>query len=295
MTGQQAQTKLAVLLVCHNRRETTLRAIRSLHAQDQHPFTLTVFLFDDASTDGTAEAVAKEFPDTTITHGDGSAFWNGGLHKVWQSAVPSRPDAFLWLNDDVELHEDALSRIGDAWRTVEARTSGRRFILAAATGCTDGEGEYGGKRRAKSPTSFKLEPIPPTDRLLPIDTFNGNIVLVPREVTEEIGLNDPAFFHNFGDIDYGLRATAAGIECVLMPGTMGDCPYNVTKANQGYGAPGLSLREQWRKVNTHHGLPFKSWYRLTRRHSGGWWPLHFLLAYRWLVMPSKSTGTSHDR
>tara|TARA_B100000678_G_scaffold285553_1_gene288846 strand:- start:5322 stop:6200 length:879 start_codon:yes stop_codon:yes gene_type:complete len=286
--GLQAQTKLAALLVCHNRREKTLHAIRSLHAQDDHPFALSVFLFDDASTDGTAEAVEKEFPDTTIVNGDGSAFWNGGLYKVWKSAVSSCPDAYLWLNDDVELHKNALYCIGDAWHDVETRQRNRRFILAAATGCPDGKGIYGGKQQVESRTSFKLTPVPPSDDLQPIDTFNGNIVLVPREVSVEIGLNDPAFFHNFGDIDYGLRATAAGIACFLIPGIQGDCPYNDVKANRGYGAPGLSLREQWQKVNTHHGLHFRSWYRLTKRHSGVWWPLHFLLPYRWLIIPRKN-------
>ncbi len=295
MTARSDLKALAVLLVSHNRRELTLRALRSLFAQKDHPFRLSVFLFDDASTDGTARAVAEEFPETIITHGDGSAFWNGGLYNVWQSAVYIRPDAFLWLNDDVDLHCDALAQLGQWWHSVETKTGDKRFILTAATQCKESGRQYGGKRWLKSRTSFKLEPVPLSGKLELIDTFNGNIVLVPREVTEIIGLNDPKFFHNFGDIDYGLRATSASIECFQLPKALGDCPYNIAKAEMGYGARGLSLREQWRKVNTHHGLPFKSWLRLTKRHSGIWWPLHFLLAYRPLVLPTRSPGKSHDR
>lgn len=285
---------LAVLLVSHNRRELTLRSIRSLFAQKDHPFRLTVFLFDDASTDGTAEAVAQAFPETRISHGDGSAFWNRGLYNVWQSAVFIRPDAFLWLNDDVDLHANALAQLGQWWRSVESMTASKRFILTSATQCKESGRQYGGKRWLNSRTSFRLEQVPLSGKLEAIDTFNGNIVLVPRGVTEIIGLNDPNFFHNFGDIDYGLRATSAGIKCFQLPEALGHCPYNIVKAEMGYGARGLSLREQWRKVNTHHGLPFKSWLRLTKRHSGIWWPLHFLSAYRPLFVPTKFLGKSRD-
>lgn len=287
MTDPSEAKALAVLLVCHNRREMTLRALRSLFAQKEHPFVLSVFLFDDASTDGTAIAVAENFPETVITYGDGTAFWNGGLYKVWRSALHCRPDAFLWLNDDVDLHLDALAQIGRWAHAVESQTGDKRFILTAATQCHKSGRRYGAKRMRRSRMSFKLDPVSVSGRLERIDTFNGNLVFVPREVTDEIGLNDPEFFHNFGDIDYGLRATAAGIQCFLLPKVLGDCPYNTAKAEFGYGGRGLSLREQWRKVNTHHGLPFRSWYRLTRRHSGVWWPVHFLSAYRRLLIPTK--------
>ncbi len=119
--------------------------------------------------------------------------------------------------------------------------------------------------------------------MVPVDTFNGNVVLVGKGTVAAIGLNDPAFFHNMGDIDYGLRARDAGIPVLLLPGTLGECASNAAKRYRGYGAPDLSVIEQWRKVNTHHGMPFASWWRLTRRHSGKWWLLHFLLPYRHLV------------
>ena len=161
---------------------------------------------------------------------------------------------------------------------------------------------YGGQVRRDSCLSLKLELVTPGADLVPIDTFNGNFVIVPREVTQLIGLNDPAYHHNFGDVDYGLRARKAGIDVLLLPGTIGTCERNMLKYEQGYGSPSLSIFEQWRKVNSHHGLPPRSWFRLTRRHSGLYFPIHFLAPYRHLVItvdgaeqPSElqSSKTSH--
>lgn len=277
---------LAILLVCRNRRATTLRALRSISAQ-QSSAQLHVVLFDDASTDGTPDAVMAEFPEVSIVHGDGNAFWNGGLHKSWKAALDKPVGAFLWLNDDVDLDSDAFARLAGAWRSAYAEVGNASFILVGATRGEDGEVSYGALRCAHTPFAFRVRLAGATETLTLVDTFNGNIVLVPRTVVDKIGINDEAFHHNMGDVDYGLRARSAGIPVLLIPGTLGFCAANDAKTSRGYGAPSLSTLEQWRKVNSHHGLPVTSWWRLTTRHSGKWWPLHFLIPYRWLFLPRR--------
>ena len=44
--------------------------------------------------------------------------------------------------------------------------------------------------------------------------MNGNVVLVPNTVVEAIGLLDPVFVHDLGDVDYGMRAREHGIAVV---------------------------------------------------------------------------------
>lgn len=285
MTQATAALKVAILLTCRNRRETTLTALRQIALQDP-VIQPSIFLFDDASTDGTPEAVGAEFPEVRIVHGDGNAFWNGGLHRVWTVAREAPVAAFLWLNDDVELERDAFVRLAAGWRSMRERCGKELFILASATRGNEGEISYGGMRMTSRRTAFHLASVEPGEELKPIDTFNGNIVLVPRAVVDRIGLNDPAFHHNLGDIDYGLRATKAGICVLLLPGTLGRCDANEQKRRLSFGSQTLTLREQWRTVNTHRGLPVASWWRLTRRHSGKWWLIHFLGPYRALVRPS---------
>ncbi len=281
MTGQTAPNplKIAVLIVSHNRRELTVRAVRSV--EPIPALSTKVVLFDDASSDGTVGAVLSERPDTVVVKGDGGAFWNGGLFRAWTKALDLNVDGFLWLNDDVDLDTDTLHRLVSAWQDLSSEGA-REFILVGATRGQNGELTYGGMKAVRSPLSLKLEMQPIMDERQTVDTFNGNIVLIPRSVTDRIGINSPDYFHNLGDIDYGLRAAASGVPVYLLPGTMGICEANDAKKSRGYGSANLSVREQWRKVNTHHGLPYASWLRFTRRHSGVWWPLHFLLPYRHL-------------
>lgn len=48
--------------------------------------------------------------------------------------------------------------------------------------------------------------MPLTGKIEKIDSFNGNIVLIPLSVFNILGFNDNYFTHSFGDLDYGLRA-----------------------------------------------------------------------------------------
>jgi GT2 family glycosyltransferase len=238
-----------------------------------------IVLFDDNCTDGTSEGVLSEAPDAVIVQGDGTAFWNGGLYQAWKRALELDVDGFLWLNDDVALDYGALDRLGAYWRDLvgHGRTE---FVLVGATRGSNGELTYGGMRRRWHPLALKLDRQPVSEALLPVDTFNGNIVLVPRTVTDKIGINDPAYYHKFGDVDYGLTATAAGIPSYVLPGTLGVCD-----SNEAPDMKGLRLAQRWNFVNSHRGLPMAGWWRLVRRHSGPWFLPHFLTAYKNLLKP----------
>jgi GT2 family glycosyltransferase len=75
---------IAVLLTCYNRKQKTLGCLRSLLGQPQgFNSRLTVYLLDDASTDGTANAIAEEFPQVRLLEGDGNYYWNGGMRAAF--------------------------------------------------------------------------------------------------------------------------------------------------------------------------------------------------------------------
>lgn len=264
--------RIAVLLAAHNRRAMTVQALESLRSATAH-FDLTVVLLDDASTDGTAEAAFAAWPGAIVVEGDGTCFWNGGMHKAWSRALHLEVDGYLWLNDDVVLAADAMTRLAQQWHAQGGAVC--PFILVGATHDDAGRLSYGGQRRVSSPVALKFERLPIADKIQPADTFNGNIVIVSRATVERIGINDPGFLHAMGDIDYGLRAKAAGIPILVLPGTLGLCNANVSvRYNRG------PLRERWRKITSHRGIPLKSWWLLTRRYSGIWLPIHFLAPYR---------------
>ncbi len=264
--------RIAVLLAAHNRRAMTVRALRSLRSTVKH-FDLTIVLLDDASIDGTADAAVAAWPEVIVLNGDGNCFWNGGMYKAWSHALRLGMDGYLWLNDDVLLDADAIARLAQQWQKQGGATC--PFILVGATRDDAGRLSYGGQRRVPSPLALKFEHLPLSEELQFAETFNGNIVLVSRAAQEKIGINDREFLHSLGDIDYGLRASRANIPVLVMPGTLGLCNGNPPMAyNTG------TWRARIRRITSHRGIPIKNWWRITRKYSGIWMPLHFILPYR---------------
>jgi GT2 family glycosyltransferase len=268
-------------MAAHNRRELTLRALRSLSDVPEELVVNTVLL-DDGSSDGTGDAVRAAFPDTIVLTADGNAFWNGGMHQSWNRALSLGVDGYLWLNDDVALDGDALTRLHAAW---QAHDRDAAVILVGATRDEQGRLTYGGMRQVHSPFAFRFDRLSLSETSQLADTFNGNIVLVSHAVVVRIGLNDPGFLHTLGDIDYGLRAKKAGALIVQLPGTLGVC-----ESNPPIDLRRMTLFQRWRHMTSHRGIPPRNWWRVTQRHSGFWLPLHFLLAYRQVIWPKRRKG-----
>ena len=104
--------KIAILITVHNRKEKTLTCIKNILQQEIPPnFTLQIYLTDDGCTDGTFEAVKKNFPHVTIIKGDGNLFWNRGMNLAWKEAAKSEHDFYLWLNDDTMLKKNAINTL----------------------------------------------------------------------------------------------------------------------------------------------------------------------------------------
>ena len=67
--------RVEVLIAIHNRREKTLDCLTHLYRQQMpNNYLLEVYLVDDGSTDGTADAVNVCFPEVTIIGGTGALF-----------------------------------------------------------------------------------------------------------------------------------------------------------------------------------------------------------------------------
>ena len=62
---------IAILIACHNRRQTTLACLDKLYGIRKD---IDVYCVDDNSIDGTADAIREEFPQVNLIHGDGNFF-----------------------------------------------------------------------------------------------------------------------------------------------------------------------------------------------------------------------------
>lgn len=266
---------IAVLMACHNRRDQTLACLGALH-HVRSVAHLVVYLVDDGSVDGTAEAVEAAFPDVRLVQGDGMLFWARGMKLAERIAVADGHETHLWLNDDVQLDPGALETLLATSRTLEEAGLGPCIVSGALRDPQGRRTTYGGLRRRTSwrPMRFDIVEALPWPREL--DTMNGNVVLVPADVLQRLGGIDDRFTHNMADMDFGLRARAAGMGVWLAPGHVGTCAHDPAR---NIPAPGTGT---WARLRARAGvrqLPPQDWIRFTRRHAGPLWPVYAVAPY----------------
>ena len=259
--------KVAVLITSFNRKQNTLRCLESLF-QSKKAANLEVFLLDDASTDGTPEAIQAQFPQVHLLHGDGKFFWGGGTRLAWVAAEPSNPDAFILLNDDVQLDADALERVFE-WNE---KLGGQALLGCAMRSAITGESTYGGNRRhGLHPMKYvRLEP--DSKEALEADVLNANLLLVPGDVYKKVGIFPTYLVQQGGDFDYSLRARKAGFKAMLLPGTYGICETNPPGVRKR-GMAGL------RKILGPKELPIRYTVPFYREHCGLLWPIWWVIPY----------------
>lgn len=253
---------VAVLLTVFNRKDVTLKGLSTLYAamksvSDRYSFD--IYMTNDGCTDGTPEAVKKQFPDVNIVNGDGNLYWSGGMRKAWQAAIDSQEhyDFYLWFNDDATLYEDALEIL-----LSDAENIGNNSIISGAFRDRNGNVSYGGKDKEGLL-------IDASEHNSDIYFMNGNLVIIPAIVFNRLGVIDPIYSHGLGDWDYGLRAKKAGFRVAISSKFVGvtdrhdndinpfwSSKYPMTKRLNMLRSPKYSIFEEFHFNKRHLGFLF---------------------------------------
>jgi GT2 family glycosyltransferase len=275
-------TKIAVLITCHNRREKTLACLEALFLSNlQVGMSVHVILVDDGSTDGTSEAVQSRFPGVEVILGNGSLFWNRGMHRAFSRAMAIGFDAYLWLNDDTVLFPDAIALLSSTATDLRNQLQIPVMVVGSTQDDT-GNLTYGGSVAVNRIRRFQYRKV--WDAQIPVEceVINGNCVLILNEIVNVVGNIDFQFEHAMGDTDYALRVRAAGMHIFVAPGFVGKCEINPVADT--FSDKNLNFLSRWRHMTSRKGLPLKSWYRFTRRHGGAFWFLYFIWPYIKIVI-----------
>ncbi len=280
-----AKTTVCALLTCFNRRDKTLECLRALAASTGlSAVEVNAVLVDDGSTDGTADAVRREFPWVQVLRSADNLFWCRGMHLAFDHAMRTGFDFYLWLNDDTMLQPDALARLLRCEAGLRAAQGTPVIVAGSTVDAATGVVSYGGERRPSRLRPLHVVRVTPAAVPQRCDSMTGNIVLVSAAVAARVGNLEARFEHSMGDTDYALRAQRCGVQVWVGEGVHGTCSDN--PQHNTWCDRSLPLAARWRDMNTRKGLPWRSWLTLTRRHAGMLWPLHFALPYLKVVAQS---------
>lgn len=264
--GQPTPITVAALITCHNRKEKTLACLSSLLAQARPHVHVHVVLVDDGSSDGTANAIARLLPEVEVIAGSGNLYWAGGMAVAERRVQEASWDYLLWLNDDVTLASDAIDAL------IAASTARSDAIVVGLVEDPETHSPSYGALAKCGQGPLDYSPAGAT-ACGPFVAFNGNVVLIPVAIRRALGPIDGALGHAYADLDYGLRATAAGFSIVQTPDPVGTC-----LRNHGPKMP-RGVRERWRLSQTPTYQPWRSQMRFLRRHGGPDWFLRLWAGY----------------
>lgn len=213
---------VSILILNYNTCQLTLDCIQSVY-QSHTQYAYEIIVVDNASSDGSATAIPAAYPELTfIANTDNVGFAKGNNQgmKVAQGRY------ILLLNSDTIVQSDTLETMVsfmDAYP--RAGASGCKIVLP------DGSLDKACKRGFPTPAAsfyyafgfskwfpdnprfngYQLGYLNP-DESYPIDSLVGAFMLVRREVIEQIGGLDEAFFMYGEDIDWCYRIKEAGWE-----------------------------------------------------------------------------------
>lgn len=231
--------RIAVLLTIHDRKEKTLACLDSVASslkQDGDRQDVTIYLTDDGSKDGSAEAIRKVFGDDNdneskngslrirILQGDGTLFWNGGMINSWKAALETeeRYDGYLWLNNDTTLLPTFWEELNQADR-YSRNKYGKGGIYVGST-CDSNRDHltYGGFNFTNCLT-LKDEFVIPNSTFQSCQCAHGNLTYVSQDVVDEMGIFTDDYIHSGGDHDYTYRAYKRGFPLLVLPSFVGVC------------------------------------------------------------------------
>jgi N-acetylglucosaminyl-diphospho-decaprenol L-rhamnosyltransferase len=221
------ESPLTVIIISYNTRALTLAALRTLYATTTATSFRTVVL-DNASTDGSADAIAAAFPQVDLIRSTENLGFARANNVVAEAA---RSEWLLLLNPDTECHEGAVDRL-----MAFAKANPQGGIYGGRTVFPDGSLNIASCWNRITPWSVfciatgLTAAFPRTslfdpeamggwqrDTVREVDIVVGCFLLIRRDLWNRLGGFDLRYFMYGEEADLCLRARRLGYRPMVTP------------------------------------------------------------------------------
>jgi GT2 family glycosyltransferase len=259
--GRSDAPCVAVIILTHNQRETTLRALGSFSAAELA--SAQFLLWDNGSTDGTIAAVQERFPTVHSHYSESNLGVASGRNSA--AALAKRlfsPTHLLFLDNDMVVAPGFIAALLEAFAH-EARlgqVQAKLRFLREPDRINDGGGCHITFWRGRTmPVGFHELDRGQYDSSQPCVSCGG-AMMVRAEIFEELGGFDSRF-DPFGpeDLDFSLRLQRRGYAARYIPKAMAYHEVSHTFDGHGrYTAQYARLKAQhWLYFLGRHGTPLQ--------------------------------------
>jgi GT2 family glycosyltransferase len=254
---------LSILIVSWNARDLLARCLRSLT-----PCPHELIVLDNASADGSADMVARDFPAVRLVRHARNAGFAGGVNLARRHASGER---LLLLNPDIDATLDAIDELIAA-----LNRDGRIAAVGGRLVNEDGTPQTGfNVRRFPTLATFAVDlllldhlwpdnPVSrryfardlPDDLAADVDQPAAACLMLRASVFDEVGGMDERFYPAwFEDVDLCRRIKGAGYRVRYEPRATFIHRGGVAMRTLGLGAFALAwYRNMTRYARKHHGL-----------------------------------------
>ena len=280
--------RVAILLTCFNRKDKTLNCLENMQLAIDYlqKYKFDTFLVDDASTDATKEAVKQDFKEVNVILGSGDLYWNQGMKLAWNTALENDDyDFYIWLNDDTMVDKDAIFHILACYNELLLLNRKPVIVVGACRSINNGSDFSYGLRD-------ETGPLLPNGNIQYGKYMNGNLVLVPTEIVDKLGILSDDYTHAMGDFDYGLRTLKYGFRIITTKKYIATCHVNTNIPI--WRNSKKSLLERWKSFHSPLGLNIKEYKVFCNK----FWPEQYyrlvIKAYIKFLLPSLYTYFSNE-
>ena len=222
---------LAVVIVNWNVRDLLRRCLESVRrGLDDAGLDAAVIVVDNASTDGSAAMLRRDFPWARLIAAPRNLGFTAGNNLALRLLAPPVPRYVLLLNPDTEIVGDALSRM---IRYMDAHPD--VGLLGPRLRYPDGSVQPSRRRFPSLRTLFLESTIlqqwrpdsatlrdfyvqdQPDDITQDVDWVVGAAMLTRGAVVQQVGPLDEGYFMYAEEVDWARRIKAAGWRVVYLP------------------------------------------------------------------------------
>ncbi|MFH1009795.1 MAG: glycosyltransferase family 2 protein [bacterium] len=237
--------RIAIIVLTYNGLQDTRECLRSLQKLQGAP--ATIYVVDNGSRDGTADAIASEFGDfVIIIRNEKNLLFAGGNNVGIRRALGDAHEFILLLNNDTTVAPDFLLHLARASEEIPNAILVPKIYFASRPDILWYAGGLGNLRRARfMHRGIREKDRGQYDKVEATDWATGCALFVPRSVFEKVGLLDEDLGLYNEDVDFCLRARASGFGIYYVPSAK---VWHKISATMGGNLSRAKLVRKWRSL-----------------------------------------------